>query len=77
MCVLPQSVVESGCHNIPCFLHNEVTGVIHEVAVPGDDPHIMEKGRLGQGPVKINITQLLPWGAPFLQLLATVTTCAG
>lgn len=32
----------------------------------------MQKGRLEQGPIKINITQQLPWGAPFLQLLATV-----
>lgn len=40
-------------------------------------PHIMQKGRLEQGPIKINITQLLPWGAPFLQLLATVIKWGG
>lgn len=40
-------------------------------------PHIMQKGRLEQGPIKINITQQLPRGAPFLQLLATVIKCGG
>lgn len=34
----------------------------------GDSPHIIEKGRLGQQPIKIMITQLLPWGAAFRQL---------
>ena len=51
MRVLPLSLVESGFHNIPCFIHNEVTGVIHEAEIVGDSPHIMEKGRLGQGPI--------------------------
>lgn len=75
MRVLPLSLVESGFHNIPRFIHNEVTRVIHEAEIRGYSPHIMEKGRIGQGPTKINVTQLLPWGAPFLQLLATVIKC--
>lgn len=40
-------------------------------------PSHYAKGRLEQGPIKINITQQLPWGAPFLQLLATVIKCGG
>lgn len=70
--VLLLALVEPGFHNAPYSTHSEVTGVIHVAELLGALTHVMQKGRLEQGASKINITQQLPAGTPFRQLLAMV-----